>query len=314
MSENAILQHFLVPLDGSAMAEAAIPIAAGLARPLGATITLLHILERAAPRTIHGEPHLQTRAEAEHYLTQVGERWLATGVKIDWHVHPNQQGDVARSLVEHAEELHADVIVITTHGWGGLRDLLFGSIAQQVLRRGNTPTLIVRPPPDGVVAHYACRSILVPLDKGHDAEAALPYTRAIATATGARVLLISVVPTVGTASGELAASATFSPTATAAVLDLATEQTAAYLLTQAASIRPTRTNVDTRVARGKPAEQITAIVEDQVPDLVIMSTHARIGLEGTWSGSVASRLLGTIRQPILLIRVHRESDGKEDKA
>src|SRR5579884_2291066 len=145
------------------MAEAALPVAIGLARPLGASITLLLIQERSAPRTIHGEPHLHDPASAEQYLAQVAEKWKAEGVALDWHVHSVKEGDVAQSIVDHAAEKAADLIVLTTHGFGGLRDLLFGSIAQQVLRRGNTPTLIVRPLPGGELKPYHVRSILVPL-------------------------------------------------------------------------------------------------------------------------------------------------------
>src|SRR5690242_6002580 len=99
------IQQFLVPLDGSPMAEAALPVAYGLAGPLGATVTLLYVMETSTPRTVHGERHLQTTEEAETYLAQVARRWEGAGVQTDWHVHPNAQGNVARSLVEHAEEL-----------------------------------------------------------------------------------------------------------------------------------------------------------------------------------------------------------------
>ncbi len=111
--------HFLVPLDGSPMGEAVLPVAIGLARPLGATVTLLHVLERGAPRTVHGEQHLQDVDQARAYLNAVAERWRTTGVQIDAHVHPNSINNVAQSLAEHAAEMAADLIALTTHGRGG---------------------------------------------------------------------------------------------------------------------------------------------------------------------------------------------------
>jgi nucleotide-binding universal stress UspA family protein len=298
-----IFQHFLVPLDGSTMAEAALPVAVGLAKPLGARITLLHVQERSAPRTIHGERHLQDPESAEGYLAGIAERWKAEGVVIERHVHSAGEGDVARSIVDHASEIGTDLIVLTTHGWGGLRDLLFGSIAQQVLRRGTTPTLIVKPSASGQLEPYSCRSILVPLDGTRDAEVILAMARDIARATGARVMLASVVPTLATATGDLAVSATFSPAATSAVLDLSQSDASEYLESKAAGLRQEGVDVQTSVARGRTAQQLTMVADRDQVSLIVIATHGRSGLDGTFNGSVAQRLLGELRQPILLARI-----------
>ncbi len=299
----SVLQHFLVPLDGSIMAEATLPVAVGLGQPLGATISLLHVLEQDAPRTIHGEPHLHDVAGAEKYLADIASRWSVSGATIDWHVHQNTARDVANSIVEHAEELKADLIVIATHGRGGLRKLLFGSIAQQVLRRGPIPTLIVRPPEAPAPLIYRCHSILVPLDGTHESETALRFAGNIARATGASVLLASVIPTLGTATGDLVVSATFSPTATSAVLDLAQVDAGTYLERQAADLRGQGVDVKVAVSRGGTATKLAEVAADSQVDLVILSTHGRSGLDGTLSGSVAPQLLGELRVPTMLIRI-----------
>jgi len=306
-----LLRRFLVPLDGSLMAEAALPVAFGLARPLGATVTLLYVRETAAPRTVHGQRHLQTAAEAEAYLSEVTDRWRGAGVSTAWHVHPNPEGDVARSLVEHASELAGDVLVMTTHGSGGLRDLLFGSIAQQVLRRGSTPTLIVRPPAGETELVYTWRSILVPESGGHDGERARAYASEIAGATGATLNLLTVVPTVSTVTGDQAASATFSPTAVRAVLEAESEEASRALEGEARVLRDRGIAVTTLVVRGAPVEQIIATVGAEKPDLVVLTTHGQSGIGGTLSGSKAARLIAEIRQPTLLIRVERDLSGRE---
>lgn len=299
----SIFQHFLVPLDGSQMAEAALPVAVGLARPLGAAITLLHIQERSAPRTVHGEPHLQNPESAETYLAAVAERWRAEGVAIDWHVHAAREGDVAQSVVDHAAEIGTDLIVLTTHGHGGLRDLLFGSIAQQVLRRGKIPTLIVKPSPTGQLEPYAVRSILVPLDGTHESETALSLAEQIAKSTSASLLLASVIPTLATATGDLAVSATFSPTATAAVLDLSQSDAESYLEGKANDLRQGGEAVRTSVTRGKTAQQLASVADLNQVNLIVLATHGRAGLEGTFNGSVAQRLLAELDQPVLLVRI-----------
>lgn len=279
------------------------PVAVGLAAPLGAAITLLHIQERSAPRTVHGAPHLQDPESATQYLSTLAARVTTNAVQIDWHVHSAEEGDVARSIVDHAVEIGADLIVLTTHGHGGLRDLLFGSIAQQVLRRGSTPTLIVKPAPGTPLEAYHVRTILVPLDGTPESESALRLADEIAGATGAELVLASVIPTLGTATGDLAVSATFSPTATAAMLDLSQSDAARYLEGKAASLRREGVTVRTDVARGKTAAQLAAIADRNQVNLIILATHGRSGLEGTFNGSVAPRLLAELQQPVLLVRI-----------
>ncbi|MBX6770911.1 MAG: universal stress protein [Chloroflexi bacterium] len=299
----ASLQHFLVPLDGSVMAEAALPVAVGLGRPLGARITLVHMVERSAPRTIHGEPHLRDPASAAAYLPAVAQHWASEGIVIDWHVETAEAGDVARGIVAYAEAIGADLIILTTHGSGGLRDLLFGSIAQQVVRRGKTPTVIVRPPTGGQLEPYTCRTILVPLDGSRDAEIALDYAQTIARATGARLMLASVVPTIGTASGDLVVSATFTPTATAALLDLVQDDAARYLEAKASALREEGREVHTSVTRGRTAQQLAQVADLNQVNLIVLATHGRSGLDGTFAGSVAPRLLSEFSQPVLLVRI-----------
>jgi nucleotide-binding universal stress UspA family protein len=296
-------RHFLVPLDGSKMAESALPVAVYLATCLGATVTLLHVLERGAPRTIHGERHLQDVEQAKAYLDAVALRWRASGVSLDSHVHPNSIDDVARSLAEHAAEMAADLIVVTTHGHGGIRGLIYGSIAQQVLRRGKVPTLVVRPLDDTAAESYRCAAILVPLDGTHEYEGVLDVATEVAGATGARIILATVIPTVSTATGDLAVSATFSPTATAAFLDLAEADAAAYLERVATPIRAGGIEVRSIVSRGKTTSQLAVVARDQGCDLAILPTHGKAGVEGAVSGSIGPRLLGEFRSPTLLLRI-----------
>lgn len=300
---SQISQHMLVALDGSTMAEAALPVAFGLAKPLGASITLLHVQEKSAPRTIHGELHLQNAKDASDYLIELVKRWSALSVRISWHVHPNEQGDVARSIYEHAQEMGASLIVITTHGSGGLRDLLFGSIAEQVIRLGTTPTLVVRPPAEGVLERYACRSILIPIERQHESTEALELARRFSEATGARLTLATVVPTPSTVSGDLAASATFSPNTVAAILDLEHSETLRYLDDKAKAWRQAGRTVETSVPRGQTVPQLTAVAANTQADLVILATHGRIGLDGTFSGSTTPRLLDIFRVPVLLVKL-----------
>src|SRR5947209_8711567 len=123
--------RLLVPLDGSHLAESVLPVVERLAMCAGATIVLLHVVERGAPSAVHGERHLTSVDDATPYLEE-----LAAGLRerahtaVEAHAHSAPEGDVAGSIVNHSGELQTDLIVLCTHGKGTMRDLLFGRIAQ----------------------------------------------------------------------------------------------------------------------------------------------------------------------------------------
>jgi nucleotide-binding universal stress UspA family protein len=110
-----VFKHLLVPLDGSRLAEAALP-AAYLAQKLDATVTLLHIIEHDAPEEIHHEHHLTDPDSAYAYLAEIAERAFPPGLRVERHIHDTAVDDVARSLVEHTGELVTpDLIVMCQH-------------------------------------------------------------------------------------------------------------------------------------------------------------------------------------------------------
>src|SRR3989449_6793810 len=163
--EANVFRHLLVPLDGSRLAESALPAAAELARRLRASVTLLHVLEPDAPPTVHGDRHLRSPAEAEGYLAGTADWMAARQVSADVALN-QQQGDVAVTIARIAGAVGADLIVLTTHGRSGVRGLLFGRVAQQVLQRGAIPVLLIQPSASGRDAAFACRRLLVALGGG----------------------------------------------------------------------------------------------------------------------------------------------------
>ena len=158
-----MFKRLIIPLDGSPLSEAVLPTAIHLALKLQASVTLIHVIERNAPRQVHGKPHLATPQEAEPYLAEVQRRLFPSGIPVEVHVHSMAIADVAESIVEHAREFGSDLVTMCTHGRGGLRKLLFGSIAQQVAAAG-VPVLLVRPVEGGSPPVPCGGPILVPLD------------------------------------------------------------------------------------------------------------------------------------------------------
>jgi len=134
----------LVPLDGSEMAEAAIAPALEMAQ---AGSSLLILMRAADARTLPGTDVIdaQVRAvrEAEDYLTGVQEKLHKVGVgRIETHVW---YGPAAPAVVEAAKVQKVDLIVMSTHGRSGLGRIIFGSVAESVLRGTRVPILLIRP-------------------------------------------------------------------------------------------------------------------------------------------------------------------------
>ncbi len=159
----------LIPLDGSEMAEAAITEARQLARPDGSRLVLVRAANAfTLPGNDAIDAQLYALQDAESYLDAVKRRLEAEGVHgVETHVW---YGTAAAAIVEAAALYKADLIVMTTHGRGGLGRLVFGSVAESVLRGTTAPILLVR-------------SLKAPVDAVPGRETAAPASAPAATST-----------------------------------------------------------------------------------------------------------------------------------
>ncbi len=130
--------------DGSKLAESVLQIVKRFAERLGCKVKLLHVIEKRPPSSIHGDTHIQDVAGGERYLALIAERLRGWGLSVSSHVHEVPQGDVPRSIAEHARELETDLIVLCTHGTGGFKRFVFGTNAEQVLTHGRTPVILIK--------------------------------------------------------------------------------------------------------------------------------------------------------------------------
>ena len=296
-----MFKYILVPLDGSKLAEAAIPVAASLAQTLGAPVTLLHIIEEDAPPEIHRDHHLTQADEAAAYLTNVAERDFPLGVNVDTHVHTAVVKDVPGSIVEHAtREFQPDLIVMCTHGKSGVRDLLYGSIAQQVVVQGLTPLLLIRPH-SSTSTGFRLDKILVPLDTGPTHDESLPVAQQLARAYQSKIHLLTVIPTFGTVAGETAAASSLLPATTSALLEIQVENAANDLQEHLDDLKKTDLSATAEVARGDPVVEIVRLSEKLKVDLIVLTTHRKAGAAAFWAGSVAPNVVRRAHVPILLI-------------
>ena len=147
--------QILVPLDGSQFAEQVLPHVEALAAKFGSHITLLRATTPDQTRVVPTPGPLSAsrqgtasmplaeveRREASQYLSAIAQRLEHHNLAVGYET---QVGAAAAVIVETAQRLNADLIAMTTHGEGGLERLLFGSVADEVLRLAACPILLVR--------------------------------------------------------------------------------------------------------------------------------------------------------------------------
>ena len=293
--------NILIPLDGSHLAEAALNPAAWLSKKLNATVMLIHVIEENPPQTIHGEHHIRNDEEACAYLTQIRKTWFDPSVKVEYHVHTEETPNVPRSITSHANEFGSNLIVMCTHGSGGLRDLILGSIAQQVIGLGKTTVLLIKPEANSINTPDIFQRLLVGLDNNPDHEASLQVAGEFALEIQAALHLVNVVQTVNTLKGGQAAASVLLPTTAAAMLDLTVEAAEDYLNERAEVWRKRGLTVSTKVRRGDPAQELVLEAQESNCDAIVLGTHGKAGIDAFWSGSVAPKIVGKTDLPLLFV-------------
>jgi nucleotide-binding universal stress UspA family protein len=299
-----MFKKLLVPLDGSTLAEAALAPAAYLAKRLGAAVALIHIIERDLPGEVHGQKHLNDPQDAQTYLERIAAERFDSSVNVECHVHTSFVRDVPQSIADHVDEFLPDLIVMCTHGRSGLGVRLFGSIAQQVVSLGKTPVMLVQPGHETTDGDFVCERLLVPLDGDPAHERGMRVAAGLAKACGAGLHLVTVVPTLGTLTGQRAATGKLLPGATSAMLDMSLESANRYLDGMLALMQEEQVPATKAVRRGDPSGEIVKEAKAQDVDAIVLGTHGRSGMEAFWAGSVASAVAGRSSLPLLLVPIH----------
>ena|SRR6266581_4648548 len=140
-------KRVLVPLDGSLVAEGILPFILQIAGPLDLAVVLLRVvpwrpppaIERGSYSPVDDVPTSMDKAQA--YLAEIVRGLDARGVRVETRV---RYGDPARGILAAADETGADLVAMTTHGRSGVGRLLFGSVAEAVLRRADIPVFLMR--------------------------------------------------------------------------------------------------------------------------------------------------------------------------
>jgi nucleotide-binding universal stress UspA family protein len=303
-----MLRSLMVPLDGSGFSEYSLPLAGKVARLTGASLHLAHVHAPYEPDQLlfttpfqfehvsMAEYDMRHRDDEERYMSGLADRLSGEGASVDAKILDGEE--VVDELMDYADTVESDMIVMTSHGRSGLSRTWLGSVADALVRRTNRPIIVMHPKAALTVPDLgrSIRRILVALDGSALAESVLGPASDLARATGARLTLAQVVAR-PQSFGEASAAAG------AGFVDPDYAEAVRYLEATAVPLRHTGLEVATHVRAGlAPAPMLTQMADQLLADLVAIATHGRGGVKRTLLGSVADQLLRSTSVPILVMR------------
>jgi len=296
-------KKMLVPLDSSPLAEVVLPYARELALIMHQDIMLL---------TVHKaeeKEYLPThKAYIERMIDTLRGQLSADDAGKDITVSGEMvTGVPSEEILRYTNEKQADLVLMATHGRSGLKRIVMGSVADQVLRAAKVPVCLVRPwsKENRVFCKGTKSTVLVPLDGSSAAEMILPHVEAMARQSGPAMLEIILMRVCKPA----VSSSYYFPEMTLSWEEYVEQQTAtqkeeavAYLAALEKKMVGNGFVVRSAVLIGNPADEITDYVNKNPINFILMSTHARSGISRWVYGSVAEKLLLNTSKMLCLVR------------
>lgn len=307
-TRSARIRRILLPTDFSDASRQALLPAVALARQFEAALTLLYVVPTTLPAEFsHLGLTLETHrlaSEAERILAEFRARELPHDLTVQTLV---KDGGAAFQINETAQAMEADLIVLSTHGYTGLRHAWLGSTAERVVRHAPCPVLVIRAnplplrfPQDGdTLAHF--KHILIPTDFSPASDKAMIYAAALGTRDDATYRMLHVIepppyPEFGYAHV---------PAREAELRGEALERLEVEGQRMLGGTLMKRT--EKRVRAGRASFEIAAEARDAGCDLIVAGTHGRSALKTLFLGSTAEEMIRHATVPVLIVR-EREHD------
>lgn len=299
------LNHILLARDFSSISDQALRYAADLAQRSEATLHLLYanVLhddpfgdEPATPE-VSPEERIRKRLRLDPEDTPLTERYPGLKVEVD----VRRDIAAAPAILNYAADADVDLIAMGTHGRRGVRRLLLGSVAEEVVRRAERPVLTVRR--DEAEETPTIERILVPIDFSDFSEEALRNACAWARLYDAQLDLLHVV--------EENLHPAFYVGGVQSIYDVQPdidEKARKRMREQLEAIdAEAASRAQVHVETGRAARKITQFAERAGSDLVIMSTHGLTGLEHFLLGSVTEKVVRHVAAPVLTVKAFGKS-------
>jgi nucleotide-binding universal stress UspA family protein len=286
----------LVPLDGSRLSRHAMPYASHLAQAMHARLVVFYAYQ-AKTGDVETDPELDLVREQADLASGMRQRGIHATTWLSY-------DEPGPAIVKTAEDLQADLIVMSTHGRGGVSQVMYGSVADHVVRSSGVPIMLVTANARPRWADGHRLRLLVPLDGSPFAGMALGPVSSLARSLCAGIVLLRIP---ASNVGWRAPWQSHRHPESLGALDDAEQ----YLEHLADGLRSDGHDVEVRVEIGPPAEVIAGVADELSPMLVVMATHGRGVLSRFVVESVASEALRSVAAPVLLLRPRQApGDGR----
>ena len=292
-----MIKKILCAIDRSPSSLQAFGYALALARWQSARLNLLEVIEEAPPPGVNRAPTSdavlnETRTTLERDLRRVLTARRASDVKVEISL---RNGNVVQEILEQAKKSQPDLMVIGSHGRGGIQRLVLGSVAEKVLRLATCPVLTVR---RGVRLVRRSRSpfatILCPTDFSAAANKAVAYAKRLAQEADAKLILMTAVEWPFGDEVTSGAVAELQKSIASNASDALTR-----LLPRPASNGPRAQAI---VAVGKASAAIVKVARARSVDLIVMGVSGRGALDVAILGSTTHHVIREGAWPVLTVR------------
>lgn len=288
------IRRILFPTDFSEGSKQAFPQAVFLANQHDAELHIIHVAEEDASATDKSFP-IATDTLAEWLQASANPSAELGGLSIVQ--EEIDASAAAEAICTYASKHEIDLAVMGTHGRRGTDRLIFGSVAEEVVREAPCPVLTVRADAD-VTAHAAVEQVLVPVDFSDFSEAAVDHAREIGAAYDAAIHLLHVVEVPEPPPPHVNPDKYPEP----AVLDQAKLD-----LEKLAANNIGHDRVTVAAEGGDASEVILKYVDEHAIDFIVIATKGRTGLDHMLIGSVAEEVLRQSPVPVFVVKPHRRS-------
>jgi len=295
-------QRILCAVDFSQCSQHALDEAIAIAHLYDAAITVLTVFPQAiASDPFAGLPEFQPfrltdhhRAHLFRHLKTFAEREGAEASRMEYAVREGV--DIHAEILEAAEQIQPDLLVIGTHGRTGLQHLMLGSVAEKVLHRASCPVLTVAQKAPDAVPAGGFRRILCGVDFSECSESALRYAASIAKQSAAHLEVLSVVQLIPMYEVTGAVPLYYPGLLSELTAEIG-NQLQAVVGAAAAGV-----DVDSLVTAGTPHREIVRIADERQVDLVVVGAHSHSAVERVLFGSTTNHVVRRVSCPVLTVR------------
>jgi len=306
-----MLEHLLLPLDGSPLAERVLPHAVSLTKAFGSKLTLLRVVYKNDDSNARGFVNpvdwQMRKTEAESYLQSVQDQLEDIGVESEVQII---EGKPAQQIIEFAHHNDVKLIIMSSHGSSGVSEWNINSTVQKVLLRAHIPVMIIRAYKEASesLEGLSYNHLLIPLDGSKRAECTLPLAESLSAAQNSKVFLAHVVEEPSmlcrTPLGEEEKAVIEK------LIEIKLDESENYLMHLQNQLSIDR--VETIIERStKSTSTLHEIIDRENIDLVLMSAHGYSG-DNRWPyGKISLNFIAFGTTPIIIFQdLSKEEFGK----